>query len=361
MARGGGRGGGGGGGFSGGGGGFRGGGSSFGGSRGGGSRLGGGASRGRGGSSRNTGAGSNRTGGGGSYRPGGLWGPRPFFGGWGGGYGGYGGYGRRRYNRGGCGGGGCGGCGCLGPIVALVFILVIFNFIWAMVPGTNNTTAVQTVQLSQSTIEREPIDEGLVNETAYYSDNLGWIRDERVLEDGLRHFYDETNIQPFVYITDNINGDPNPNPEDIDAFAHELYDELFTDEAHLLLVHFENYDYYDYEFSYHTVYGTQAKVLMDNEAEDILFDYIDYYYHQDPNDVSEEQLFSNAFRDTADRIMTVTRSPWIPVLIIIGSAVVIFLLYTWWRNALGKSNDTKKDENLKKGTPEKDGFDEFDF
>lgn len=359
MARGGGGRGGGGGGFSGGGGfgGGRGGGSSFGGSRGGGSRLGGGSSRGRGGPSRNSTPGSSGGfgSGGGGYRPRGLWGPRPFFGGWGG-YGQR--YGRRRYGPGG--GGGCGGCGCFGPIIGLFFILIIFNFMWASVPGSNNSTAIQTVQVNSSTIEREPIEAGLVNETDYYIDNLDWIGDRSTMEAGLRYFYEETNIQPVVYITDNINGEANPAPEEIDAFAQNLYDELFTDEAHLLLVHFENYDFYNYEYSYHTVYGSQAKVLMDNEAEDILFDYLDYHY---PRDISEEEFFSEAFRDTADRIMTVTRSPWIPVLIIIGGAVIIFLLYTWWRRALGgNSDDSDKKTGSKTTEQEKtDTFKEFDF
>lgn len=350
MARGGGRGGG--GGF----GGGRGGGRSFGGSRGGGSRLGGGSSAGRGGRGRSSGSGGG-FGGGGYNRPrsGGYWGPRPFFGGYGG-YGGYGRYGRRRYNRG---GGGCGGCGCLAPIIMLIAVLFIFNFAWSLFPGSNNTTAVETVQVNSSTIEREPIEAGLVNETPYYVDNLSWIRDASALEDGLRYFYDKTNVQPVVYITDNINGDPNPTPEEIDAFANQVYDELFTDEAHLLLVHFENYDYYTYEFSYHTVYGSQAKVLMDNEAEDILFDYLDYHYRRD---ISEEEFFSEAFKDTADRIMTVTRSPWIPVIIVVGAVIIIYLLYTWWRNALAKPDDKNKGQKgSSNDKPKEENIDEFDF
>jgi hypothetical protein len=318
-------------------GGGRGGGRSFGGSRGGGRRLGGGGSRGRGG--RNIGGRGSRPGGnsGGYRRTGGFWGPRPFFGG----YGGYGGFGRRRYGRGGC--GGCMGCGgCLPGLVFMIIILFIFNFAWTLVPGTNNNTAVETVQVNQSSREREPIEEGLVNETAYYEDELEWIRDPIELEDGLKYFYDETNIQPFVYITDNVDGDPNPTPDEIDAFANNLYDELFTDEAHLLLVHFENYDFYDYEFSYHLVTGSQAKVLMDTEAENILYDYLDYHYTRD---ISEEAFFSEAFKDTADRIMTVTRSPWIPVLIVIGAAVIIYLLFNWWRSALNKPDEEKKTEN----------------
>lgn len=335
-------------------GGGRGGGSSFGGSRGGGRRLGGGSSRGRGGPGRTSSGNRRPSGSGGGYRrPGGFWGPRPFFGGWGGGYRGYGGYGRR-YRRGGCGGCSGGGCGgCLTGLIALVAILFIFNFVWTLIPGTNNTTAVETVQINNSTREREPLEAGLVNETPYYEDNLEWIDDSTEMEDGLRYFYEQTNIQPFVYITDNIDGDPNPSPDEIDAFANNLYDEFFTDEAHLLLVHFENWDIYDYDYSYHTVIGSQATILMDNEAENILYDYLDYHY---PRDITEEAYFSESFRDTADRIMNVTRSPWIPVAIVVGVAVIIYLLFTWWRSAFNQNKDENRtDEDNKKEA------EEFDF
>ena len=354
MARGGGRGGGGGGRGGGSFGGSRGGGRSFGGSRGGGRRLGGGSSRGRGG--RNTSSGRRTTGGsgGGGYRrPGGFFGPRPFFGGWG--YGGGYGYGRRPYRRGGC---GTGGCGCLPSLILILVLLSIFNFAWSSIPGSNHSTVIETVRVNSSTIEREPIDAGLVNETDYYQDNLDWIRDPDELEDGLKHFYNETNIQPFVYITDNIDGEANPTPDEIDAFANDLYDELFTDEAHLLLVHFENYDFYDYEYSYHLVTGSQAKVLMDSEAENILFDYLDYYY---PKDVTEEEYFSEAFKDTADRIMTVTKSPWIPVLLVIGGAVILIVLFNWWRSALNKPDKESEKEKPEKDKEDKEDLDDFDF
>lgn len=349
MARGGGRGG---GSF----GGARGGGRSFGGSRGGGRRLGGGPARGRGGL-----GGSRPTGNYNRPRPrGGYYGGLPPF------LGGYGlgrGFGRRGrrgpYNRGGC--SGCGGGGCLSSIIVIVLILFAFNFIWGLLPGNNNRTAVQTVQIPSSTIEREPIEPGLVNETAYYQDNLGWIKEPQRLEQGLSYFYDKTNVQPFVYITDNINGNPNPDPDEIDAFAFELYDELFTDEAHLLLVHFENYQQYQYDFSFHTVYGAQAKVLMDNEAESILFGYLDYHYARDPETVSESEFFAEAFKDTADRMMTVTRSPWIPVFLVVGVAVILLTLFNWWRNALNQRKETSPKTVDAESAPSENDLDEFDF
>lgn len=346
MARGGGRGGGSSGGF----GGSRGGGSSFGGSRGGGSRLGGGSSRNRGGPSRNTtGGGFNRP----TPRGGYYGGIPPFLGGYG-----LGRRSRRRrgYNRGGYGGGGCGGCaggGCFSSIFTIILLMFAFNLIWGMIPGNNNSSAVETIQVNSSSIEREPIEKGLVNETEYYEDKLAWINNPNEINKGLAYFYDKTNIQPFVYITDNIDGDANPEPEAIDEFANNLYDELFTDEAHLLLVHFENYKEYRYDYSYHTVYGSQAKVLMDDEAEGILFDYLDYHYARN---VDNDTFFAEAFKDTADRIMTVTRSPWIPAFIVIGVAVILLVLFNWWRSALSKPDSANENSGTEKT---KDSLDDF--
>lgn len=338
-------------------GGSRGGGRSFGGSRGSGRRLGGGAGSGRGGSSqkprRNIPSSSRPRGR--SY--GGI---PPFLGGYGLGRASRrrGRYNRPGYNRGGC--NGCAGGGCFSSILTLVVILLVFNFIWGMIPGNNDHTVVETTQVNSSTIEREAIEEGLVNETEYYEDKLNWIKNPSQLEEGLKYFYDKTNIQPFIYITDNINGDQNPSPDAIDNFSSELYDRLFTDEAHLLLLHFENYEQYQYEYSYHTVYGSQAKVLMDNEAEDILFDYLDYHYGRDSNKVSEEQFFSEAFKDTADRIMSVTRSPWIPAILVIAVAIILIILFNWWKSLLKKKKEI--DPELQNKTKEKqDSFNDFDF
>ena len=369
MARGGGRGGGGGGRGGGSFGGSRGGGGRIGGSRGGGRRLGGGSSRSRGGG-RSSSGGNSTSGSGGGYRGMGGFG-RPFFGGYGG-YGGYG-YGRRRR---GCGGGG-GGCGCFSGIFILIALAAVF-FMFRQSPnmGINTNTGVEDVSINPSTREREPIDPTLVTETEYYTDAIGdWIYDPVELEDGLKHFYDETNIQPYVYITDNINGEPNPNPTDIDAFADALYDELFEDEAHLLLVHFENYEFYEYEYSYHLVTGVNAKLVMDEEAENILFDYLDAYYH---SDVTEDQLFSEAFKDTADRIMNVSNNAsgngftdrvqeitedqpnLIPI--VGGAAVILVVLFLWWRRALKKPENNPNQESAPRNDKEKkDQFDDFDY
>lgn len=322
MGRGGGRGGG--GGFGGGGGGFRGGGGSFGGSRGGGGRSGGFGSPGRGGGSWG-GSGGNR--GGGSWGGGGGWRPRgPIF------IPGpvirTGPTNRRRYGGGGggfgSGGGGCGGCGC-GFLIILIGLFLLFSMFSAG-SGSTGFNFAGSGDITTSTVEREPLPAGSVNETPYYTDEAGWIGNETEMTDGLRYFYQETGVQPHVYITDEINGSTNASVENVEAFANELYDELFTDEAHLLLVFYEGIP--DQYITYY-VTGTQAKQVIDTEAGDILLDYLDRNYYD--GSLSDEEYFSNSFRDAADRIMEVTTSPWIPVFLALGVALVAGIAFLWWR------------------------------
>ncbi|MFL2134401.1 hypothetical protein [Desemzia sp. FAM 24101] len=315
------------------GGGSRGGGGSFGGSRGGAGRSGGGFGSGRGssggfggfgGSSRNRG-GYNRP-----SRP--IFIPtRPF-------------YGSRprsgRYYGTGGGGGGCGSSGCSTLIIVLLVIGAILYFFGSSSIGTSGSS-----DITRSTIEREALPEGSVNETDYYTDQAGWIGNQTVMTDGLHHFYNETGVQPHVYITDNINGSTSPTSAELEEFSRNLYDELFTDEAHLLLVFFQRSeaDYGNYMDYYVT--GTQAKSVIDTEAGDILLDYLDRNYYDES--LTEEEFFSNSFRDAADRMMEVTRSPWITVFIILGIVILIFLLYTWWKRKQQQKNlEAKRTEEM---------------
>lgn len=218
-----------------------------------------------------------------------------------------------------------GGCG------TVVFVLVIFVILLVIIFSLSSSGS----DVIRSTVAREPLPKGSVNETSYYTDEIGWIGNETALTEGLKYFYAKTGVQPYVYITDTINGSNYPSSSDLNNFANDLYDELFTDEAHLLLVFFEfegnagNYmDYY--------VTGTQAKGVIDTEAGDILLDYIDKNYYD--SSLSEEEFFSNSFRDAADRMMEVTKSPWITVFYIIGILVIVVILFSWWKHAKKQKN-----------------------
>ncbi len=167
--------------------------------------------------------------------------------------------------------------------------------------------------ITASTVVREALPANSVNQTEYYYDGLGWIASESKLESGLYNFWKATGVQPYIYLTDNIGGDYDIANADIELFANDLYDELFTDEAHILLVWAENGEgYVNYLLT-----GVQAKGVIDDEAVDIILDYLDMYYY---SDLGDEAFFSTAFDKAAERIMA---GPATSVWVYISIAVVV--------------------------------------
>ncbi len=315
----------------------------FGGGGGGGGRSFGGGGRsfgggfGGGGFNRGGGGGFNRGGGGfGGPRGGGFRPPPPHHHGGGhwhgpnlGGF--FMGYGLGRMSGRGGGGnpapgpGGNRGCGCLVPIIVILVVVILLSVFADFGDTSGGVTA--------STIRREALPAGSVVETGWYTDELGWIRNGTELTAGMRNFYQKTGVQPYLYLTDTIGGSHNPTDAQVEQFAYATYDALFTDEAHLLVIFFE----YDSDSNYRRwcLAGDLAKTVIDNEARDILFNYIDRYYY---GNLTDEQMFSQAFNDAGERIMTVTASPWITPLIVIGVLAIIIVAFVFWRSHKKQKN-----------------------
>ena len=132
--------------------------------------------------------------------------------------------------------------------------------------------------------------------TGYYTDADGdWIHNASQLESGLRHFYEKTGVHPYVYILPN---GTTTSTSDLQSRAEKLYDELFPDDAHFILVFCD-----DGAGGYNCGYamGSRAETIMgDGGAILILADYLDRYYSD--FSLSEEEIFSKAFSDTAEHI-----------------------------------------------------------
>lgn len=227
-------------------------------------------------------------------------------------------------------GSGVPGCGCSTVLIALVIIVILILVLSASSSMFGDYGS--SGDITKSTVQREALPAGSVNETNYYTDELGWITDQTQLVSGLKYFYQKTGVQPYLYITDTVNGSHSPSSTELDDFANDLYDQLFTDEAHLLFVFLE----YNNAYMDRYVCGTQAKTVIDSEAADILLDYVDRYYYD--NSLTDEVFFSKAFSEAADRIMAVTRSPWIMVLTIFGLVVLVAILFIWWRHVQKQKN-----------------------
>jgi hypothetical protein len=232
--------------------------------------------------------------------------------------------GRRRHSRRGFGGGmhGGTGTGCLVAILVIIAIVVLIGIVNSIGDISGNTFSA-----TPSTRVREALPLNAADSSApLFSDSLGWIENRAVLERGLNDFHTKTGVRPLLYITDNLSGNTRPSNEDMRIYAKERYQELIgSNQAHLLLLFFE-YDLRNYKMQIEA--GSQALTVMDEaEAQEILLDYVQRYYY---SDYENSQMFSIAFSQAADRIMHVTKSPWIPVFIVFGIVLIIFIAYTWW-------------------------------
>ena len=147
----------------------------------------------------------------------------------------------------------------------------------------------------------------------------------------MKDFYQRTGVQPYLYILRDYNGSTTPTTTQLQQFAEQEYDKLFTDEGHFLLV-FCDTGSGSYNCGY--AVGSQAKTIMDSEAVSVLADYLDRYYS---SNMEDEEFFSTVFQKTGERIMTVTKSqaPMVIIVIVIAGAVVavVFLLYRWREKA----------------------------
>lgn len=256
---------------------------------------------------------------------------------------------RRYYGGGGGGNGGGnnrGGSGCGTTLIVVLLVLFLFGGIGFFLTGTPSSS------IAKSTVAREALPSNAVTETGYYTDADGdWIHDQSELTAGLRKFYQKTGVQPYVYILPN---GESTSVSDLRSRAEALYPQLFSDEGHFLLVFCD-----DGRGGYNCGYtvGSQAKTVMDDEAVSILADYLDRYYND--SSVSEEEIFSNAFAKTADRIMTVTQSPVVPVAVCIAAVIVIALLvFSLQKRREAKERQRQADEKMWSTPLESFGADE---
>ncbi|WP_296010885.1 hypothetical protein [uncultured Adlercreutzia sp.] len=225
------------------------------------------------------------------------------------------------------------GCGTIFIIVA-AFFLVVFLF---MALGSGGCT---TSSVAASTVERTALAPGQAQETGYFTDEDGdWVHNTAVLQKGMRHFYEETGVWPYVYILPNGSVTSTSQLTDM---AQQLYTQLFSDDTHFLLVFCDN-NQGGFNAGYWA--GSSARTVMDDEAAEVLADYL-WKHYQDYN-ISEEEVFSNAFADTADRIMSVTPSPW-PIVAgcaaVIIVAVVVFVLVR--RRQQAKQREAERMEQI---------------
>ncbi len=137
----------------------------------------------------------------------------------------------------------------------------------------------------------------------WYDDELGWISSGSTLISGLQSFYEDTGIQPYLLICEEMNGrSEDLTDEEAESYLEALYDSLFSDEAHLIYAFMEyevGYGYTEYRTYIYT--GSQARLVMDEDAMETMYEITDRLYYD--SSLSDDEFFSEIFNETPKEIM----------------------------------------------------------
>lgn len=154
-------------------------------------------------------------------------------------------------------------------------------------------------------------------------DELGWVENTSHLSRELQYFFNKTGVQPYIYLKSYDSSLTNDAAKT--AYAEQYYEECIDNEHTFLFMYFGEYDEDDVGYMCY-VNGYQVTSVMDAEAVDIFWAYIDRYWY---DDISTVDMFDKVFESTADRIMDKTKTAadiGFVAIVIVGIIVVAVII-----------------------------------
>ena len=201
----------------------------------------------------------------------------------------------------------------LGTLIAclIVFAVVIFSFFMIASDDSDVT----------STINREKIENPIPYDNNCIKDELGYVENTSKLSKNLKNFYNKTGIQPYIYLKsydETLTSDSQK-----DNYAQNWYEQNIDNEDTFLFVYYEDQDPNEIGYMAY-VNGKQVTSVMDSEAVNIFWNYIDRYWTDDS--LSTVEVFTKTFNSTTNTIMekSTTSNDIIKIIcIIVGIIIVI--------------------------------------
>lgn len=209
-----------------------------------------------------------------------------------------------------------------GFAVTLFVVLVWIAIIMALFGAVRDIGGGRgySYNAAASTVVRERLDTNNAYINDCIIDELGWFTNTAKTASRLKEFWEETGIQPYIILKEYDAALITDAQKE--QWTTDYYDANFDTENIFLYVYFAEQDA-DNDVGYMTyANGYQTSSVMDAEAVDIFWGYIDKYWY---TDAETDDVFVNAFNDTAKAIMHVstTRNDIIKWGIILIVAVVI--------------------------------------
>lgn len=156
----------------------------------------------------------------------------------------------------------------------------------------------QSNDIGANITNREKLELGYGYPNNTLTDELDWIQDPARLNRNLKEFYETTGAAPYVALVYR----PEVTAQGSDAeweYANEWYSENLPNEGYVLFMYFDT-GIEGEDGNGQLVVGDQAGILMDAEAQQVFWDYMDNLWYQD---IDEDTMFTQAFVKTGNRIM----------------------------------------------------------
>lgn len=174
-----------------------------------------------------------------------------------------------------------------------------------------------------STYERQKAETGVAFQNNCIIDELGWFENIPQTERRLQEFFNETGVQPFIVLKAFDSGLTTDTQKE--EYAQAWYEKHIDNEGTFLFMYFaeENTDTDVGYMCY--VNGIQVTSVMDAEAVQIFWAYLDQAWY---SDMSTDDMFVEIFDNTAERIMqkTTTANDIIKYVIIGATITVIGMI-----------------------------------
>lgn len=185
--------------------------------------------------------------------------------------------------------------GGINAIISLVIFIVVLITVFGGFPSSNSSST----KVPKSTQNRERLESGVGYDNNCIIDNIGWFDNVTKTEKSIKKFYDKTGVQPYIVL--NAYDSTLLTDTAKEEYAKKWYDEHIKNESTFLYMYFAEPDT-DNDVGYMAyVNGKQVSSVMDSEAIEIFWAYVDKYWY---SDMSTDDMFTTIFTKTADRIMT---------------------------------------------------------
>ena len=186
--------------------------------------------------------------------------------------------------------------GSFNAVISLIIFVVVLIAAFGGFPSSNSSS---TKSVPKSTQNRERLESGVGYDNNCIVDNIGWFDNVTKTEKSIKKFYDKTGVQPYIVL--NAYDSTLLTDTAKEEYAKKWYDEHIKNESTFLYMYFAEPDT-DNDVGYMAyVNGKQVSSVMDSEAIEIFWAYVDKYWY---SDISTDDMFTTIFTKTADRIMT---------------------------------------------------------